>query len=97
MSLVMKKPLQRKGSLLSWAWKSFWLVSAPIKNSLPYEWSNRGLSSCHGNIADRVEVRMMRILVSIGIFSEAGEEEYRHNRRSIALKHPTFCTFASGL
>lgn len=43
------------------------------------------------------QVRMMRILISIGIFNEVGEEEYHHNRRSIALKRPAFCTFASGL
>lgn len=41
--------------------------------------------------------RMMRNLVSIGIFREVEEEMYRHNKLSLAVKHPDFQTFLSGL
>ena len=39
----------------------------------------------------------MRTLASIGIFSEVKEGLYCHNRRSLAMKHPGFKTFISGL
>lgn len=41
--------------------------------------------------------RIMRVLVGIGVFSEAGEDTYSHNRRSIKLLDPTVRNLMTGM
>ena len=39
----------------------------------------------------------MRSLVAIGLFREVEEGMYCHSKSSLAVKHPDFQTFVSGL
>ena len=47
--------------------------------------------------ADCDIVRIMRTLVTLGIFLEIGEETYTHNARSKRFTNPTFRTVMRGL